>query len=53
MSDDVETPEAECALCGKALAVVGLLIAAAFLYISVDVLTNGGVTKMFTRSVAE
>lgn len=40
----------ECALCGKGLAIVGLLIAGLFLYVSFDVLMDGKVTSMITRN---
>lgn len=41
----VEQDEKQCLLCEKVLAGVGILIAAAFLYISIDVLTDGGLTR--------
>lgn len=53
MTDIVDTPDEECAICNKALAGVGLLIAGIFLYISIDVFTNGGLTRLFTKAVQE
>lgn len=45
MSEET-TPDEDCALCDKAMAIVGLVIAAAFIYISVDVITKGNLTTM-------
>lgn len=43
-----ETPSAkdECVLCGRALAGLGVLIGLVFLYMSVDVLTDGKLTQL-------
>ena len=48
-----EDSKSECALCGKALAVVGLVLAGVFLYMSVDVFSNGRLSGLFVRSVNE
>jgi hypothetical protein len=44
----VETPEPakECVLCGRALAGLGVLIGLVFLYMSIDVLTDGKLTQL-------
>lgn len=42
---DDATPEEECKACGYVMAAVGILIGVAFLYISFDVLSGGGLTR--------
>lgn len=53
MTEPNEDTQEECILCGKALAIVGLVVAGIFLYISVDVFTDGGLTKLLSRSTHE
>lgn len=38
--------EKECVLCGRALAGLGVAIGLVFLYMSIDVLTNGRLTQI-------
>lgn len=45
MTEPLEGEEKECKGCGYALAGIGMLIGIAFLYISFDVLTHGGLTS--------
>lgn len=49
--DDVDLvpEEKECAICDVGLAAVGLVIGIVFLYISIDVLSKGAVTRLLTR----
>lgn len=47
MTNPEETKE--CALCDRVLATVGLFIGIAFLYIAVDVFTNGWITTALTE----
>jgi hypothetical protein len=49
-ADEESSPEEECVSCGKVLAGVGLVLSAIFLYISIDVFTNGKLTSLITRS---
>jgi hypothetical protein len=44
-NETVEEEKKECTGCGYALAGVGILLGVMFLYISADVLTNGGLTR--------
>lgn len=47
------TDNKECALCGKVLGAFGILLGAVLLLISVDVLTDGGITGLLTGKVSE
>jgi hypothetical protein len=48
MLDAKDSSPEECMVCDVGLAVVGLVVAAVFLYISVDVLSSGRLTGLFT-----
>jgi len=52
-ADDAALEQEECVGCGKVLAAVGLVISAVFLYISIDVFTNGKLTSLFTGAGRE
>lgn len=49
---DEDESKSKCVLCGRegALALFGILLGAAFLYMSVDVLMNGRLTAAITRT---
>lgn len=42
---EIQEEEKECKACGYVLAGIGLVIGGLFLYMSIDVLTNGGLTR--------
>lgn len=46
-------PEGECKSCGFVLAGIGLLISVVFAYISIDVFTNGGLTRSLGLGTAK
>jgi uncharacterized membrane protein len=45
MTEPLEDEKKECVLCGHALAALGILIGVFFLYVGIDVVTNGKLTK--------
>lgn len=49
MTEPIEEPaeeQKECVLCGRALAGIGVVLGLVFLYMSIDVLTNGKLTQV-------
>lgn len=49
VSEVTSPAKGECVVCGKALAFLGLVIGAVFLYVSIDVLMGGRLTSALTR----
>lgn len=45
--------EKKCVMCDKLWGVFGLLISVAFIYISIDVLTDGAITRVISGSGRE
>jgi hypothetical protein len=53
LEDARESSPEECVLCGRVLAGVGLLISVVFLYISIDVLSDGRLSSIFSKGVSD